>query len=158
MATTSSTTTSNLVDKKWKTFTFITSGIAVVALAFMGYFIFANQQKGKLIETKDETLKELKATAKRLANENTLLMSSKEELESSLSVANENLTAKQIVITRLNQENRTLYTIKTQIGEMEKATKDINASNTKIQSIQSKMRKTIAAREKQNKDFEAQLK
>lgn len=158
MATTTSTTTSNLVDKKWKTLTFVASGVAVVALALMVYFIWDNSKKSKVIKTQVESIKEYKATNLRLASKNTMLLTSKEELEASLSVANENITAKQIVITRLNQENKTLYTIKTQIGEMEKATKDINVSNSQLQSIQQKMRKTIATREKQNKDFEAQIK
>lgn len=158
MATTTSTTTSNLVDKKWKTLTFVASGVAVVALALMVYFIWDNSKKTKVIKTQVESIKEYKATNLRLASKNTLLLTSKEELEASLSVANENITAKQIVITRLNQENKTLYTIKTQIGEMEKATKDINVSNSQLQAIQQKMRKTIATREKQNKDFEAQIK
>jgi uncharacterized protein YlxW (UPF0749 family) len=147
--------TTTLVDKKWKTFTFIATGLFVVALVFaivFGVNALKNKKRNVESQTQIETLQKENNS---LVSQVTTLTSNRSELQQSLSQADESLKTKEVVISRLNDENRTLNTIKTQITQMESATTEINASNAKLQKIQKDMKATIDQRQRVNASFQA---
>ena len=150
--------TTTLVDKRWKVYTFISGGLFIVALVFAIVFgVLWAKQKTKVAQSQTQ-IEQLQKDNGSLQNQVTILTDNKRELQNNLDVAGESIKSKEVVIKQLNDENHTLGTIKVQISEMEKATAEINASNDKLKKIQQQMRTTIDQRQKANSAVQSSLK
>lgn len=117
--------------------------LAVVALAMV--FLRSRQLK-------DEHFN-MQVKVKQYGDEVVDLKRKNDLLNTKLNNAYNNISDKQIIISRLEEENATLMTIQTQLQEMQKVSTSLNASNSELKKLQDQMNKTILEKQKKNNDF-----
>ncbi len=144
-------TTATKKPSSFNTLTIIVLIVLVISLAGnVFYFVKAKNLKGDIAEQQEANDK-LKVDMVSLSETITTLNENQNDLQ-------RKITDKDILIQRLGNENTTLNLIKTQLEEIQKISTEFNLSNDKLKIAQEKMRKTIEARQSQNKQLSDDLK
>lgn len=137
-------------DKGLSVLSMILIAVLVISLGLNVYLFFKNRNAKKDIleaKTKNEQLIE-KITA--LTNKNKDLSSSLNDKEVSLDEAYESIDAKETLIVRLQEENRTLQTIKNQVAKFDQVAKKIDASSAELRQVQKEINNTISSKQRLN--------
>ena len=73
-----------------------------------------------------------------------------EQLDASLEIANQDLTAKEIILSRVEKENKTLVIIKERMVELQKVSAGLVQSNSQLLKLQQDINSIIDARQREN--------
>lgn len=141
----------------FNTITIIAIALFAIALIIGGYLFIKNRKLKESIQVERTNSQQVLQQKMNLQKEVEHLKSKNKELDKSLGEAFENITAKQILINRLNEENETLRLIKSQLAEMTEIGLDLNTSSDQLKKLQKKINQTIETRQAKNQEFKQKL-
>jgi len=150
--------TKSSTDNTWK----ITAIVAIVlfvaaAVVAIVYMDKASKLKAEL-KTERQNVEDFRTELNSVKQENLTLNEKNQTLDQTLDDAFVNITAKEMLIERLNTENATLLTIKNQVAEIQAINKSLNISNAKLNKVQAKINKTIKAKQAANQKLKDKYK
>ncbi len=137
--------------------TIIAIALFAITLIIGGYLFIKNRKLKESVQVERTKSQQVLQQKINLRKEIEHLKSKNKELDKSLGEAFENITAKEILINRLNEENETLRLIKSQLAEMTEIGLDLNTSSDQLKKLQERINKTIESRQAKNKEFKQKL-
>ncbi len=124
--------------------------LLLISIVWNVFFIVKQKQIKSEVAKKQDKIEQLQ-------RESLMYEDKIEELSLTLDDAHQNITDKDLLINRLNEENATLQQIKTQVAEIQKITKGLDLTNDQLQSLQAKINKTINLKQMENNKLKANL-
>lgn len=132
--------------------------IAALAVIAAVYFGFSNRGLNTDLVKEREGVMRLTEERSKLQTQVQELNLQNEKLDASLQIANQDLTAKEILLDRLNKENETLRIIKERMVELQKVSASLAANNEQLLKMQSEISKLIDIKQQENRKLQENLK
>ena len=157
----------NIQDVKRKTFKIISivaSGLFIISLVLNIIQLSNHKDTKKELAQKDKKVQELAQENVELENQLNSLKGVKQELNKSLETAYDNMADKDILITRLNKENKLLKKIRDKVTRLNVVRQDmdgqlnkLNQTKKQIQQIQQTINQTIEDQQSANQELRNKL-
>ena len=125
--------------------------IVGLAITFAVYALIANRGANTELVKERNNVTQLIEERVKLQNQVQELNMQNEQLNASLEIADQDLTAKEIILSRVNKENETLHAIKAQMTELQRVSEKFSESNKELLSLQESINRLIDNKQRENK-------
>jgi len=130
--------------------TIIIVAVLAISIAANVFYLVKNRR------VKNE-IGDLKIVNDNLKTEIVQLNEQNQILTDTLTIKNKDISQKEVVISRLNEENATLQVLRVQVEEIQKISAEFNLQNEQLKKIQEKMKQTILDKQDKNKKLKDNL-
>lgn len=147
--------------RKFDTSTIIAIGallILIAAIVLMSIYFFKYRNTRDDYSQMKESTKLLEVENQNLQHEIQVLNGENKELDNSLGKAFQGISARDIVIRRLNEENETLKLIRVQVGELQNVMEGLATSNTQLKEVHERLNKITSNKLLANEKWRAKIK